>query len=125
MSYEGLLYEVADGIATITLNRPEAMNALTPGMEADLHRAFDDGVGAARPALSGDEILARVARLTGREREVLGLLVNGQSNKMMARTLGISPRTVEFYRARIMDKMRTRNVTELVRLSAEAGIVPA
>lgn len=42
MSYEGLLYEVEDGIATITLNRPEAMNALTPGMEADLHRAFDD-----------------------------------------------------------------------------------
>lgn len=42
MSYEGLLYAVEDGIATITLNRPEAMNALTPKMEADLHRAFDD-----------------------------------------------------------------------------------
>ena len=42
MDYEGLLYEVEDSIATITLNRPEAMNALTPKMEADLHRAFDD-----------------------------------------------------------------------------------
>ena len=41
MDYEGLLYEVEDSIATITLNRPEAMNALTPKMEADLHRAFD------------------------------------------------------------------------------------
>ncbi len=42
MSYEGLLYEVENGIATVTLNRPEAMNALTPPMEASLHQAFDD-----------------------------------------------------------------------------------
>ncbi|MFT6583835.1 MAG: enoyl-CoA hydratase/carnithine racemase [Alphaproteobacteria bacterium] len=42
MSYEGILYTIEDGVATITLNRPQAMNALTPGMEADLHRAFDD-----------------------------------------------------------------------------------
>ncbi len=42
MSYEGLLYEVENGIATVALNRPEAMNALTPPMEASLHQAFDD-----------------------------------------------------------------------------------
>jgi enoyl-CoA hydratase len=42
MSYEGIRYTIEDGVATITLNRPQAMNALTPGMEADLHRAFDD-----------------------------------------------------------------------------------
>ncbi len=42
MSYEDLIYAVDERIATITLNRPSRMNALTPGLEADLHRAFDD-----------------------------------------------------------------------------------
>jgi len=42
MPYEDLLYAVEDGVATITLNRPTRMNALTQRMEVDLHRAFDD-----------------------------------------------------------------------------------
>src|ERR1700676_597720 len=41
MSYQDLIYGVEAGIATITLNRPERMNALTPGLEAELHGAFD------------------------------------------------------------------------------------
>jgi len=41
MSYEGLIYAVEDGIATVTLNRPDRMNAITPGMQRDMHRAFD------------------------------------------------------------------------------------
>jgi enoyl-CoA hydratase/carnithine racemase len=41
MSYEDILYEVEDGIATVTLNRPQAMNALSPNLEAELHHAFD------------------------------------------------------------------------------------
>ena len=42
VSYQDLLYAAADGIATITLNRPERMNAITPNLEAELHRAFDE-----------------------------------------------------------------------------------
>jgi enoyl-CoA hydratase/carnithine racemase len=41
MSYDDLIYEVEAGIATITLNRPDKMNALTPNLEAEIHRAFD------------------------------------------------------------------------------------
>ena len=42
MSYKDLIYSVEDGIATITLNRPERMNALSPNLEDELHRAFDE-----------------------------------------------------------------------------------
>lgn len=42
MSYQDLLYAVADGVATITLNRPQAMNALTPRLENEMHQAFDE-----------------------------------------------------------------------------------
>jgi len=42
MSYNDILYEIEDGIATITLNRPQVMNALSPNMEAEMHRAFDE-----------------------------------------------------------------------------------
>ncbi len=42
MSYGDLLYEVEDSIATITLNRPQVMNALSPNLEAEMHRAFDE-----------------------------------------------------------------------------------
>ena len=42
MSYDDLLYEVEDSIATITLNRPQVMNALSPNLEAEMHRAFDE-----------------------------------------------------------------------------------
>ena len=41
MSYKDLIYSVDETIATITLNRPERMNALTPRLEAEMHRAFD------------------------------------------------------------------------------------
>ncbi len=42
MSYEDILYETKDGIATVTMNRPKVMNALTPNLEAEMHRAFDE-----------------------------------------------------------------------------------
>ena len=42
MGYDDILYEIEDEIATITLNRPQAMNALSPNLEAELHRAFEE-----------------------------------------------------------------------------------
>jgi two-component system, LuxR family, response regulator FixJ len=55
-------------------------------------------------------------RLTPRERDVLLLLTSGASNKAAGRQLGISPRTVEVHRARIMGKLGVKNAVELVRL---------
>jgi two-component system, LuxR family, response regulator FixJ len=64
----------------------------------------------------------RLDRLTQREREVLDQLVIGRSNKGIARQLGISPRTVEIHRARVMQKMEAESLSHLVRLALAAGI---
>lgn len=54
--------------------------------------------------------------LTPREREVLDLLTQGKQNKAIAQVLGVSPRTVEIHRARVMEKMAAQSVAELVRM---------
>jgi two-component system response regulator FixJ len=88
-----------------------------------LRRALDQ---AARrrtaPAEPADEIRARLETLTPREREVLDGLVAGLPNKSMAYDLGISPRTVEIHRARVMEKMRAKSLSELVRLALALGV---
>jgi RNA polymerase sigma factor (sigma-70 family) len=63
----------------------------------------------------------KIAALTGREREVLQLAARGLHAKEIARDLGISPRTVEVHKARIMAKLGARNVAELVRLAVATG----
>ena len=55
-------------------------------------------------------------RLTPREREVLQLITNGRSNKEAGRQLGISPRTIEVHRARVMEKLGARNTADLMRI---------
>jgi two-component system response regulator FixJ len=67
---------------------------------------------------------ARLALLTPRERDVLQGLLAGLPNKSIAYDLAISPRTVEIHRARVMDKMGARSLSELVRLSLAAGLKP-
>ena len=59
----------------------------------------------------------RMSSLTPREREVLELVVQGQQYRQIAAALGISPRTVEVHRARLMEKLGARNISELVRMS--------
>ena len=84
-------------------------------------------VGAVREALSRDVHVAAIdgertvevsgfAQLTPREREVLQLITNGQSNKEAGRLLGISPRTIEVHRARVMEKLGARNTADLMRI---------
>lgn len=55
-------------------------------------------------------------QLTPRERQVLQLITNGQSNKEAGRELGISPRTIEVHRARVMEKLGARNTADLMRI---------
>lgn len=64
---------------------------------------------------------ALVKRLTDREREVFELLGSGEANKIIARMLGISPRTVEVHRARIHEKLQASCLADLVRIARVAG----
>jgi FixJ family two-component response regulator len=63
----------------------------------------------------------RFERLTGREREVLALIAAGHQNREIATQLGISPRTVEVHKARIMEKLECRSLAELIRMNLAAG----
>jgi len=71
------------------------------------------------PSMSDDqaEILHRLETLSERERQVLDGVVAGHPNKVIARELGISPRTVEIYRAKLMTKMHADNLAALVRMT--------
>ncbi len=115
---------------------PIAVQALKAGAADFIEKPFDDEalLAAVRTALDAErrtrerqaeieEIAARIASLTPRERQVLDGLVAGQPNKVIAYDLGASPRTVEVHRARVMEKMGARSLSELVRmaLSVEAG----
>lgn len=86
-----------------------AIDACAQSISADTDR--DDARGAARQ---------RIASLSGRERDVLRGLVAGQPNKIIAYELGISPRTVEIYRANVMTKMQAGSLSELVRMAMRA-----
>lgn len=68
-------------------------------------------------------LAGRLQRLTQREREVMGQVVAGRHNREIAADLGISPRTVEVYKARLMDKLDVRRVADLVKLALEAQSV--
>ena len=64
-----------------------------------------------------DQSERRLETLTPREREVLELVIQGQQYRQIAAALGISPRTVEVHRARLMEKLGVHSISELVRLS--------
>ncbi|MBL8556380.1 MAG: response regulator [Phenylobacterium sp.] len=66
-------------------------------------------------------VLRRLESLTARERQVLDLIVEGASNKVIAARLEISPRTVEIYRANVMSKMRADSLSDLIRSTLTAG----
>jgi two-component system response regulator FixJ len=69
-----------------------------------------------------DQIRARIAALTPRERQVLDLVTQGKSNKVIAGDLGASPRTVEIHRSHVMEKMGATSLAQLVRMTMIAGI---
>jgi two-component system response regulator FixJ len=69
--------------------------------------------------------VSKLALLSPREREVLDGLLAGLPNKSIAYDLEISPRTVEIHRARVMDKMGARSLSELIRLALAAGVRPS
>ena len=68
-----------------------------------------------------EEFKARITGLTQREREVLGLVLEGLPAKLIAHHLQISARTVEHYRAAMMQKMQARNISHLLRMMLSPG----
>ena len=68
-------------------------------------------------ALQRTEIEPRAAKLTAREREIMDMIVQGKANKVIAIDLGVSQRTVETHRTRIMKKMQARSLAELVQMA--------
>lgn len=114
---------------------PASVRALKGGAEDFIQKPFDDqtlldavqrAINKDRESRSADakraEILRRVESLTRREREVLGLVVTGIPNKEVAARMGISEKTVKTHRARVMEKMQTASLPELVLLAEAVGI---
>jgi two-component system response regulator FixJ len=102
------------------LEKPLRAQEVLAAVQAALARP--EGRRAAQGASA--EIQGLMARLTPREREVLGLIMAGLSNKEMARKLGVSPKTIEAHRAKLYTKMRADSLADLVRKGIEGGGYP-
>ena len=74
------------------------------------------------PAADRAGIEARLGTLSPREREVMQLVIEGKPNKVIATRLGLSTRTVEVHRAKVMEKMQAASLAELVRMALGAGL---
>jgi two-component system response regulator FixJ len=83
-----------------------------------IREAIEIDQGNRRQRALEEEVQQRTARLTDREREIMGFLVRGDSTKQIAQRLSISPKTVDNHRARILEKMKVDNTTQLARLVA-------
>lgn len=99
------------------IEKPYSDDALLGAIEA----AFENGSRLARDHDIADA-LRRVANLTPRERDVLDGLMAGRPNKLIAYQLGISVRTVEVHRARMMDRLGVRQLAEAIRLGVMARL---
>jgi two-component system response regulator FixJ len=79
-----------------------------------IHKALERDQERRKARAEEDEIRARIALLTPREHEVMQRVVRGEANKVIAMDLGVSQRTVELHRARVMRKLRMRSLAALV-----------
>jgi two-component system response regulator FixJ len=89
---------------------------------AAVHAIFADSRKDADREAERKELHDRLGTLTPREHDVLKGLVAGNPNKIIAYDLGISPRTVEIYRANVMTKMKSGSLSELVRMALQAEV---
>ena len=90
------------------------IEAINSAIESDVEALADAG---------GNQFLTDIPTLTERERQVLDLVVQCDSNKVIAAKLNISPRTVEIHRARVMEKLHAGNLSQLLKLAMSAGLI--
>tara|TARA_R100001015_G_C4535531_1_gene100764 strand:- start:262 stop:708 length:447 start_codon:yes stop_codon:yes gene_type:complete len=98
------------------LEKPYEKKALLEAIENGFNRIADH----AAEADQRSEAVAKLTRLTGRESEVLDCLVDGMTNKAIAETLSISPRTVEIHRANLMEKLEADSLSAALRIAFTA-----
>lgn len=114
---------------------PMAVRAMKSGAIDFIEKPFNDELllESIRHALALDvrqrdmqsqraEIATRLARLTPREHEVMVMVTNGKANKEIATSLGVSAKTVEAHRVRVMEKMEADSLAELVRMAINANL---
>ena len=114
---------------------PMAVRAMKSGAVDFIEKPFNDELllESIRNALSMDvdqraaqaeraEIATRLANLTPREHEVMEMVTAGKANKEIAQTLGVSAKTVEAHRSRVMEKMEANSLADLVKMAVAANI---
>jgi two-component system response regulator FixJ len=128
------LKELKVGVPVIVITGhgdvPLAVEAMKIGAADFLEKPFNDDqlLASVRAALQYQqdqtkrgaeraEIENRISKLSAREKDVLAGLIEGRANKQIAFDLGISPRTVEIYRANLMNKMKADSLSDLVRMA--------
>lgn len=102
------------------IEKPYEAEQLLRTIDAAFSRLEQDGEAAARTKSAE----AKIAKLSPRETDVLRGLIEGRSNKIIAYELDISPRTVEIYRANLMEKLEVRSLSEALRIAFAAGLFP-
>lgn len=100
----------------------EAVEAVADGREYYADRVTHQLSVALREELERERQRSKLDQLTGREREVLVRVAKGRTNREIAEEFGISPRTVETHRERVMAKLRIRTVAGLTRFVVENGL---
>jgi two-component system, LuxR family, response regulator FixJ len=114
---------------------PAAVKAMKAGAQDFLEKPFDNDVlvarvrqciaaRAQRQPTNDDRYERNLALLTPREAEVMQLMLTGRTSKQIARTLGVSHRTVDIHRGRVMEKMQAETLAELVRMELSRRIAP-
>ena len=88
-----------------------------------MKREFQRGSGNTEIRRPAGEAESPYQRLTPREREVFHLVVEGKASKEISRLLGISVKTAENHRARVMEKLGVHNTAELVKYAAQKGLL--
>lgn len=86
--------------------------------------AFTQQAHTQRVVTRRSQAIAKINSLSQRERDVLIGLMDGRSNKVIAHDLGISPRTIEIYRAKLMEKFNARTLSEALGIAFAAGLYP-
>lgn len=116
----GLAVQAMKAGALDFIEKPYEAEQLLQIVDSAFSRLEADSDAAARV----DQAAAKIARLSPRETDVLKGLIEGRSNKVIAYELDISPRTVEIYRANLMEKLEVRSLSEALRVAFAAGLFP-